>query len=120
MYRFFLALLIMLLSTACGTANPAETTRASTLVSTPVSAPPTSPVPRAVPSAVPSPAPAEKRARSAPQEPARRVHVVQPGDTMWDIARSYGVELNVLIAANPGIRDPRLIRPGQEIVIPNP
>lgn len=45
-------------------------------------------------------------------------HTVQPGDSLWRIARKYGVTLNELIAANPQIKDPNLIYPGQVINIP--
>lgn len=40
------------------------------------------------------------------------------GDTMWSIAIMYGVTINDLIAANPNIKNPNLIYPGQIINIP--
>ncbi len=47
----------------------------------------------------------------------RRVHVVQPGETLLSIARQYQVTVEELIAAND-ITDPNTIRVGQELVIP--
>jgi len=40
------------------------------------------------------------------------------GDTMWNIATQYGIELNELLLANPQITNPTLIYPGQIINIP--
>ncbi len=45
-------------------------------------------------------------------------YVVQPGDTMFLIAQRYGVSLEALIRANPQIRNPDLIFPGDIIRIP--
>ena len=45
-------------------------------------------------------------------------YIVQPGDTLFNIARQFGVPLADLIAANPQIADPNLIFPGQIIIIP--
>lgn len=46
------------------------------------------------------------------------VYVVRKGDTLWGIAKRYGVELTALIAANPQIRNPNLIYPGDRVEIP--
>ncbi len=46
-----------------------------------------------------------------------RVHVVQPGDTMTDLATRYGVTLTKLLAANR-LANPRMIYAGQRISIP--
>jgi LysM repeat protein len=46
-------------------------------------------------------------------------YVVKPGDTMSQIAASHGVSLSALIAANPQIRVPDLIRPGQFLTLPS-
>ncbi|MEW6080479.1 MAG: SafA/ExsA family spore coat assembly protein [Bacillota bacterium] len=43
---------------------------------------------------------------------------VRPGDTLFLIARRFGVSLNALIAANPQIANPNLIFPGQQICVP--
>ena len=46
------------------------------------------------------------------------VHLVAGGDTMWAIALRYGVPLAELLAANPGIKNPNLIRVGERVVVP--
>ncbi|MDY3985134.1 LysM peptidoglycan-binding domain-containing protein [Dysosmobacter sp.] len=48
----------------------------------------------------------------------RTVYTVRKGDTLWGIAKRYNVTLTALIAANPGIRNPNLIYPGDKVVIP--
>lgn len=44
-------------------------------------------------------------------------HIVVPGDTLWDIARKYGVSVEALREAN-GLGRRSLIRPGQKIKVP--
>lgn len=46
------------------------------------------------------------------------IYVVQPGDTLFKIAKRFGVSLNDLIEANPQIKDPNMIFPGQKIIVP--
>ena len=46
------------------------------------------------------------------------VYVVRKGDTLWGISRQYGVSLSALIAANPQIKNPNLIYPGDRVNIP--
>ena len=48
---------------------------------------------------------------------AGRIHVVQRGETLYGIARRYGVSLDAICAAN-GIADARRIYVGQRLVIP--
>lgn len=58
--------------------------------------------------------------RALRQALARRttyVHVVQPNETIWGLARRYGVPQERLIAAN-GITNPELLRVGKELIIP--
>jgi len=57
--------------------------------------------------------------KSPPSRPStyRAVHRVKSGETLSSIARRYGVRLESLQAANPGI-DPRRLRPGRELNIP--
>ena len=42
-------------------------------------------------------------------------HRVVKGDTLWAIANTYGVGLSELIALNPQIKNPNLIRVGDEV-----
>ena len=60
-------------------------------------------------------------APSAPagQEPAQEAvwHTVGRGETLWGIARAYGVGLEQIVALNPSIRNPNLIYPGQKVRI---
>lgn len=59
--------------------------------------------------------------RAVQQAPATsasvRKHIVQPGESPYSIARKYGVKLDALLGANPGI-DPRRLRVGQTLTIP--
>lgn len=53
------------------------------------------------------------------QTPCRGVlYVVQPGDSMFFIARRFNINLQLLIRANPQIQNPNLIFPGQIICVP--
>lgn len=45
------------------------------------------------------------------------VHVVRPGESLWEIAVKYGKDLDSIIQAN-NITDPNVIYPGQSIIIP--
>jgi len=45
------------------------------------------------------------------------IHVVQKGETVFSIARSYGVDQAALMSAN-GISDPTKLRAGQRLTIP--
>lgn len=49
---------------------------------------------------------------------AQSTYTVKPGDTMWKIASRHQVGLSELISANPQIKNPALIYPGQRITIP--
>lgn len=60
--------------------------------------------------ALPEPDPA-----AAPS--SERYHIVRPGDTLWLIARRYGVKLEQLLALNQ-LNSPHLIYPGQKIRLP--
>lgn len=42
-------------------------------------------------------------------------HRVAQGETLWAIARRYGVTVEQVIALNPQIKNPNLIRAGQEV-----
>jgi len=66
----------------------------------------------------PAPQPTE-RARESVESglPQGVLHVVEPGQTLWRIAKAYGVPLDELSAAN-GIDDPSLLESGRAILIP--
>jgi LysM repeat protein len=46
-------------------------------------------------------------------------HTVQKDETLLEIAARYGISLEMLLAANPGI-NPRLLSIGQQLTIPGP
>ena len=46
------------------------------------------------------------------------VHTVTEGENLWAIAQNGGVTLEALLAANPAIKNPNLIHPGDQVVIP--
>jgi murein DD-endopeptidase MepM/ murein hydrolase activator NlpD len=53
------------------------------------------------------------------QPPETTIYIVQPGDTLYDIAQQFGLTVDFLAAAN-GIDDPAHITIGQRLVIPPP
>ncbi|ABR49806.1 Peptidoglycan-binding LysM [Alkaliphilus metalliredigens QYMF] len=52
--------------------------------------------------------------------PDGTIYVVQRGDTMFNIARRFGVTLQRLIQANPQVADPNVLDVGQQICVPVP
>jgi LysM repeat protein len=53
----------------------------------------------------------------APAAPTGATYTVTPDDTLWDIAMGYGISVNTLMAANPGV-NPQRLQNGQVLVIP--
>jgi murein DD-endopeptidase MepM/ murein hydrolase activator NlpD len=108
--RLALTLLAAVIAAASGCAGTARATATST--------------PRAQAEEVarePSAAP-ELATPAAPQDDTTGtadgiVHIVQPGQTLWRIARAYDVDLDALAAAN-GIEDPSRVDVGTPIFIP--
>ncbi len=46
------------------------------------------------------------------------IYQIQPGDTLYSVARRYGLTLQQLLAANPDITNPNYIQIGQPVCIP--
>ena len=51
--------------------------------------------------------------------PSYTVYIVQPGESLWDIARRFDTEVNALARMND-IRDPSRLSAGQELRVPRP
>jgi LysM repeat protein len=49
--------------------------------------------------------------------PSPFLYTIITGDTVFNLAASFGISQDAILAANPGL-DPRLLSPGTEIVIP--
>ncbi len=49
---------------------------------------------------------------------AQSTYTVQRGDSIWKIAAKHQVGMSEIIAANPQIKNPNLIYPGQKVTIP--
>ena len=49
--------------------------------------------------------------------PSGSYHTVVKGQTLWRIAREYGVDIHALMAAN-GISDPSRLEAGRRLLIP--
>ena len=43
------------------------------------------------------------------------IHKVVKGDTLWGLSKQYGVKLEQILQLNPQIKNPNLIRMGQEV-----
>ena len=53
----------------------------------------------------------------APEKESTAAHTVEPGDTLWEIARRYGTSIEAIQGAND--LGERPIRPGQVLVVPS-
>ncbi|WXB92165.1 SafA/ExsA family spore coat assembly protein [Bacillus sp. FJAT-52991] len=49
-----------------------------------------------------------------------KIHIVQKGDTLWTIAKKYGVNFEELKKMNAQLSNPDLIMPGMKIKVPTP
>ena len=75
------------------------------------------------PAASPSASVALERASSSPTAapaPTPQVYIVKSGDNLTKIARKFGLTVDQLKAANPGIKNINKIALGAELVIPIP
>lgn len=94
-------------------------------IATPPASLATAPIPSPSPptrEAAPSPGPAAPppNAAATPEpSPEPRTYIVKPGDTPAIIARQFGVSVEALMRAN-NITDPRALRVGQRLTIPEP
>ncbi len=52
-----------------------------------------------------------------PQGTQQRTYIIQSGDTLGKVAKDFGMSLDKLLSANPGVQ-PRYLRVGQKIIIP--
>lgn len=62
-------------------------------------------------------APARGRAADAPQANRSKFHTVRPGDTLWQIARTYRTSVDRLAAAND-LKSGQVLKIGQRLTIP--
>ncbi|SFW10813.1 peptidoglycan DD-metalloendopeptidase family protein [Nitrosovibrio sp. Nv17] len=77
------------------------------------------PYPAPVTESAVMPSPAGEPGASGATGPSRGVHVVQKGDTLYSIARSYGIDQKELADWN-GVQDPATILIGQQLVLSAP
>ncbi|NNG67269.1 LysM peptidoglycan-binding domain-containing protein [Caldanaerobacter subterraneus] len=54
----------------------------------------------------------------APPPSSGKVYIVKPGESLWTIAQKFNTTVEAILKANPEIKDPNLIYPGQRIIIP--
>jgi len=47
-----------------------------------------------------------------------KIHIVQKGDTLWEIAKQYGADFEQVKQLNPQLSSPDMIMPGMKIKIP--
>ena len=92
--------------------SPAASVPAKKAAASPTTAPPLMPASARIPET-----PAAKSAKAP--APSTRTHAVKKGEIPETIAKQYGVKLEALLAANPGL-DPRRMKIGQPVAIPAP
>jgi LysM repeat protein len=98
---------------ATGSPGPATSASASAVPPTPSA----DPEPTSSPSPASTPAPPKVTPAPTKAPTGTRRYTVQTGDTLSGIAAKFGTTVAAIRAAN-GIKDPRLIRVGQVLVIP--
>ena len=75
------------------------------------------PVPNPGPDATTRTLTEDQGASAATSTPSIRTHKVEPGETFAAIARKYGIKLDALVAANPGLK-PKQLQIGQVVSVP--
>jgi LysM repeat protein len=99
---------------------PSSTPTPSVTSTTTITAPATTATPSGeAQEATPAPTTTTTELAPAPDRPRHgaTIHVVKPGEWVWGIARTYGVDPEAIIAANH-LTHPGMIYPGQRLVIP--
>ena len=64
-------------------------------------------------------APAKESSAASGKAQSSAVHVVSQGETLSQIARSRKVKLKDLLDANPQVKDPNMVRPGDVLALPS-
>jgi LysM repeat protein len=105
---FVAAVVLGVLSVSNGTANAASSAPTTPVVSAPAV--------QLVAQSAPVPA---STVRVAPAAPAAATYTVKSGDVMGRIAKAHGVSLKSLKDANPQVKDPNRIFPGNVLNLPN-
>jgi LysM repeat protein len=94
-----------------GSGTKTDTTTSATTKVEETTSKPTPPQAQTTTPAATNPAPATAVST------ANQIHIVVDGDTMWGIARKYNLSLDDLVTLNPQIKNPKLIFPGNNIVV---
>jgi len=92
-------------------------TPTSTPIPTATLTPTESPTPTDTPSPLETPGSTATYTPEPTVTPSQVIHVVQEGETLFEIAREYGMSVETLMVAN-NITDRGLVRVGQELTVP--